>query len=133
MRHISRFAYFLFALVLFTHCTGNRPDAKPLEQIVADINAKCPQMIDSETRIDGIEIKANNVLAYKYTLINLSAANVDTSEFRKALWPGLLAIIRTNPELQELRNRQTVFEYNYLDKQKQFVYSFKILPRDYTP
>ncbi len=127
------FALFFFAGLCFTNCNGTASQEKSIEQVVADINAKCPQMIDSETRIDGIEIKTDNALAYKYTLVNIAAASVDTAEFRKALWPGLLSLIRTNAQMKELRDRKTVFEYDYSDKEGRFIYSFKIYPRDYTP
>jgi hypothetical protein len=122
-----------FIILIFTHCGPATPPERPLQEIAAEYNKKCPQMIDSETRLDGIEIRDNSVIVYKYTLVNLLAENVDTLEFRRALWPGILSIIKTNPAMQQLRERQTRFEYYYQDKQNHFIYSFKISPTDYKP
>lgn len=90
-------------------------------------------MVDSETRIDGIDVKEPATLVYKYTLINLPVENVDTSEFKKMLFPGLISMIRLSPDLKQLRENNTVFEYRYSDKSNKHIYTFKISSKDYNP
>ena len=120
-----------FICLMFTHCGPSAPPEKPLQEIADEYNKKCPQMIDSETRLDGIEIRDNSAIVYKYTLVNLLAENVDTVEFRRALWPGILSLIKTSPAMKQLRDRQTRFEYYYQDKQNRFIYNFKVTANDY--
>lgn len=88
-------------------------------------------MIDQETRMDGIEIKNGNTIVYKYTLINLFAAKVDTAKFNLALRPGIINTIKTNAELAELKRINSSFEYYYKDREDKFIYSFLITPKDY--
>lgn len=123
----------LFICLIFAHCGPSTPPEKSLQEIADEYNKKCPQMIDSETRLDGIGIRDNSVIIYRYTLVNLLVENVDTLEFRRALWPGLLSLIKTNPAMQQLRERQTRFEYYYQDKRNRFIYTIKIAPADYNP
>lgn len=132
---MNYFAILFYSLLFMALASCGSPAAeeKSLQQIAAEVNAKCPQMIDSETKFDGIEIKGNNTVVYKYTLVNLLLQNVDTAEFRRALWPGILSIIKVNADMKPLRDRHTYFEYYYQDKQNRFIYSFKISPADYIP
>lgn len=127
MKYIS----LLIFLLLFARCDNHTVNTKELEQIAAGFNQKGPRMIDSETKIESIEIKANNTILYKYTLVNLLVKNVDTTEFKKALKPGIISIIKVSPEMKKLRDQGTNFEYYYQDKNNQFIYNFKIFPADY--
>ena len=60
-------------------------------------------MIDSETKFEGIEFIETNKIIYKFTLINLSVQNVDTTQFKLALWPGILSTIKISSEMKKLR------------------------------
>lgn len=88
-------------------------------------------MLDSETRIDKVELKEPNTIVYKYTLVNLLAENMDTLKFYNAMWPGLLSYIRVSDEMKSLRNSGGSIEYCYSDKKNKEVYRFKITPKDY--
>jgi hypothetical protein len=122
----------VFVCLLFCSCANERSDGATIEEIAREFNKKCPQMIDSETKIDGIDIKEPNTIVYNYTLINLLKQKVDTAEFNKALRPGLISVIKLSPEMKKLRDNNTNFEYAYYDKSHAFIYRFKILPVDYT-
>ncbi len=117
--------------LLFCRCATESSGSATLEEIAREFNKKCPQMIDSETKIDGIEIKEPNTIVYNYTLVNLFKQKVDTAEFNKALRPGLISVIKLSPEMKKLRDNNTNFEYAYYDKSHTFIYLFKILPTDY--
>lgn len=121
----------LFFVLAFAQCANETDSTEELQGIVTEFNKKCPQMIDSETRIDALEFKEPNTLTYKYSLINLNAMNVDTHQFYLAMWPGLLSTIKISPEMKKLRDNNATIEYYYQDKSKKFIYLFKILPKDY--
>lgn len=129
---LYRLPFFLL-IFLFTACDINSDNEVNLAKIANEFNKKCPQMIDSETRIDRIDITEPNTIIYKYTLINLPAKNVDTIEFKKALFPGIISIIKLSPEMKPLRENATNFEYQYSDKSNIPIYTFKIFPKDYNP
>jgi hypothetical protein len=128
---ISIWLLVAFVCLLFCRCATESSGGATLEEIAREFNKKCPQMIDSETKIDGIEIKEPNTIVYNYTLINLLKQNVDTTEFNRALRPGLISVIKLSPEMKKLRDNNANFEYAYYDKSHTFIYLFKILPADY--
>ena len=118
---------------VLVHCGQPKPEIvsnKALE-VVEKFNKKCPMMIDSETRIDGIEVKKPNTILYKYTLMHVSVENVDTALFEAALRPGIVNTLKTNPDLKEMRDLKANFEYYYKDRENKFIYSFLITPDDY--
>ena len=122
--------FILFFSIVFVQCnTSQKIDNKAIK-LVNKFNKKCPMMIDSETRMDGIDVK-NNSIVYKFTLINLKLENVDTSTFNKNLRPGIINSIKENKDLDELKRINSVFEYYYKDLENKFIYSFKINPEDY--
>lgn len=127
-----RFFYIGVLFTLFSGCSD--PVAKNMEnlsEVAKAINEKCPQMLDSETRLDGIEVKDPNTLVYRYTLVNLLAANLDTVQFYRAMWPGLISNIKISPEMKKLRENNTIIEYYYQDKTNKPVYTFRMGPSDY--
>lgn len=125
------FIYF-FVMFCFYSCGNSvEKNMQNLSEIAKEINEKCPQMLDSETRLDGIEVKEPNTLVYRYTLINMRAKNIDTTQFYRAMWPGLISNIKVSLEMKKLRENQTHIEYFYQDKTNKEVYTFKIKPEDY--
>ena len=88
-------------------------------------------MLDSETRIDGVQLLGENTLQYNYTLVNLLSQNVDTAQFRRALWPGILGMIRVSSDMQKLRDQNATIQYHYRDKQGGPIYTFVIRPEHY--
>lgn len=123
----------LFVLMLFllNSCGNERPFGERLEETVVSINAKCPKMLDSETRIDRVLLRRPDTLVYCYSLVNVLRQNVDTHQFYLALWPGLLSTIKVSAEMKELRENQTVVQYAYNDKLNNPIYLFTIKPKDY--
>lgn len=121
----------VFAVCLFYSCSQEKPFNERLYNTVTTINEKCPKMLDSETRIDGVEYKEPNTLLYKYTLVNVLKQNVDTHQFYLALWPGLLSTIKVSAEMKELRENNTLVQYAYNDKLNNPIYTFTIKPENY--
>jgi hypothetical protein len=118
--------------IFFVSCTNSEEEnLKELQKIATQINEKCPQVLDSETRIEGIAVKEPNTLVYRYTLLNLKAENMDTAQFYRIMWPGIMSNIKVSPEMKKLRKNNVNIEYFYQDKDKKAVYTFKIGPKDY--
>ncbi|MBL7931434.1 MAG: hypothetical protein JNL60_06015 [Bacteroidia bacterium] len=88
-------------------------------------------MIDSETRIDAVELRGEDTLVYQFTLVNFSGKNIDTAQFYRAMWPGIISNIRISPEMKGLREAGAKFMYVYKDKESKLIYSFRILPHNY--
>jgi hypothetical protein len=129
---IGRFFISLFLLVCFVRCVDSaEKNMEDLSKVAREINDKCPKMLDSETRLDGIEVKEPNTLVYKYTLISLSVQNIDTVQFYRALWPGIISNIKVSPEMKRLKQNNTNIEYYYQDKTNKPIYTFRIGPLDY--
>lgn len=134
MRTFLSSCFILCLVLFFSSCgLGEEKDKFSLAEIASEFNENCPRMVDQETRIDGIEILQPNTIVYKYTLINLPIANVDTTVFRNAMRPGLISMIKLSPEMKELRDAGIVFHYLYNDKGNHHIYTFKIGPDDYKP
>jgi hypothetical protein len=120
---------FMLAVVL-SGC-DQKANNDELADTVHEINQKCPVMVDSETRIDGLEVLGENTLRYNYSLVNVQRVNVDTSQFRRAMWPGILGMIRVSSDMQKLRDQNTTIEYSYKDRNGNHIYTFVVRPQDY--
>lgn len=127
---ISALIVLLF-LILTPSCEFIQSGEKGIQEEIAAINSECPKMIDSETRLERVELLQTQRIAYYFSLVNVYRQNVDTQLFRRNLWPGLLSAVRTSPELENLRENEMKFEYVYLDKAKQLIYTFSIKPEHY--
>ncbi|MCU0360470.1 MAG: hypothetical protein MUF75_07090 [Bacteroidia bacterium] len=117
--------------LLFVACDNQAGDDAYIEEDVAAINKSCPKLLDEETQLEKVVFVKPSLIIYNYLLVNLSLANVDTAQFRMALWPGILSGIRVDEGLSDLRERKMNFEYRYYDKNKKLIYTFKIGPGDY--
>jgi hypothetical protein len=106
-----------------------------LEQQLKDgalvVNRTCPQMVDSETRLDSTNVVKEKTFSYYYTLVNRSKKDIDEVSFRQLLTPNLIQNIRTNEQLRFMRINQVTMVYNYLDKNGVKVLDIQITPYDY--
>ncbi len=93
MKNLLLSALLLLSLC-FARCSEPKAaDSKALE-VITLFNKKCPMMVDSETRIDAIEVKNTNTIIYKYTLVNINVEGVDTAAFNAALRPGIINTLK---------------------------------------
>ena len=127
-----RLLFYIPLFLIFNGClSSEESNRKALLETAAEINAKCPKMLDSETRLDGIEVKEPNTLVYRYTLMHVVSQNVDTVEFYKLLWPGIISNIKLSVEMKKLREAKTTIAYFYQDKNNVPIYTFRIEPEAY--
>ena len=121
----------LLATVLFS-CSDDELDyLTELHQIAQKVNSKCPQLLDSETRLDGIQIIEPNTIVYKHTLVHAQVQDVDTHFFKKELWPGLLSDIKVSRDRQKLREHKSSVFFYYADKNNLPICTIKIEAKDY--
>jgi hypothetical protein len=120
------------ALSLALGACSNEPTyEEELQQIAIEVNAKCPQMIDSETRLDGIEIKGDNTIEYKYTLVNMVVSGPEAEQLGRALWPGIVSNTKVSADMKKLRDHNTTLIYSYNNKLNKPACSLTITPKDY--
>lgn len=120
-----------FLIVVLLSCSSEVNYLTELRGIADQINRKCPQMLDSETRLDGIEVGAPNTIIYKYTLVNIKSEDVDTVAFNRAMWPGLVSNIKVSQDMKKLRDNNTIVYYAYRDKSNKPICTLLIQPKDY--
>ncbi|WP_317898751.1 hypothetical protein [Aurantibacillus circumpalustris] len=124
--------FYIGCTFIFTACLNKEEsNRRDLAKTATEINEKCPKMLDSETRLDGIEVKEPNTLVYRYTLMNVLSQNVDTVRFYRMLWPGIISNVKLSAEMKKLREANTVIEYFYQDKNSIPIYTFHINPEAY--
>ncbi len=85
-------------------------------------------MVDKETRLDNAVALPNNILQYNYSLINYDKSQVNEAILRKAITPGLVNNVRTNPALKLYRENKTTLAYNYRDKNGNFILLISVTP-----
>jgi len=111
----------------------NKPPSfdKILVEVVNEINKVCPMIVDSDTQLDNAISKPPNILQYNYTLINYEKEDLDVLELEKNLEPIIVNGIRTNPDMQFLRDKNVVFDYFYKDKNGVFLLKVSVPPEKY--
>ena len=102
-----------------------------LNHLASEMNKNCPMMVDSQTRMDNTMAGSDKSIIYNYTLINYAKDQVDLKFFNNKLRPKILNNIKTNPQMNYLKNRDVTFVYNYNDKNGIFIISLKITPKEY--
>jgi hydrogenase maturation factor HypF (carbamoyltransferase family) len=102
-----------------------------LMNIASEINKTCPIMVDSETRLDNTVSLPDKILQYNYTIINVVKDSVNLSNVRSLLEPNIIKSVRNNPQMKTLKDYKTTFNYNYKDKNGQFLLLISITPDRY--
>ena len=102
-----------------------------LSGISDELNKNCPVMIDSETQLDNTETLPGKVFQYNYSLVNISRGEADTAAMRSVLAPAILDAVKTSPELQLHRSLKTTMNYNYKDKNGNFLLLISVTPEMY--
>lgn len=87
--------------------------------------------IDEYTRLDNVVALPNKTLQYNFTLVDLYKADVNLDTVKKYVFPKVLENIQTNPEMKNMRDNKTTFNYFYRDKTKKFVCKYIVTPEMY--
>ena len=128
---VNKIVLVLSVLLVLSSCSALEDQGlSTIEEQVKNINAKCPATIDSDTRLDKVELAEGPSLSYYYTLTKVRALN-DTVAFKEALWPGLLAGVRTNSAMQALKEAQYKIVHVYRSVENKYLCLVVIGPGDY--
>lgn len=122
---------FSFLTLLFVSCLNQENETAELHELVQEINKKCPATIDSETRLDRIDVVNGDMLRYNFSLVNLLVTNTDTARLRKELWPGIVANIKVSASIKKLRDQGLAFQYYYKDKEGNSLLVLNVTKEDY--
>ena len=128
---------FSLMLLLQAACTGNPNPVESLPWIPKDLastaeqmNSKCPEMVDPESRLDSV-ILLQETLSFYYTLPSKDKTGVGANAFRAFLMPGIIDNIRTNPRMEMFRDSSITMTFNYRDRSGELITEFSVEPELY--
>jgi hypothetical protein len=110
---------------------GGQTVEEQLVSAAAEINKKCPYMLDDETRADSLASGPGKSITYYYTLVKRSASQLDIPRLQEQLRPAVVQNVQTNPTMEPLRNLQVKFLYKYADKNGSPAFDLSVVPPDY--
>ncbi len=94
------------------------------------MNQSLPMMVDEDTRWDSSFAGPGKMLSYKYTLVNYSANQIDSTQFAQNIRTPLTNTICTNPATQIFPENGVLLNFNYYDNALNFIATVKIAPHD---
>lgn len=104
---------------------------KTLMVTASELNKSCPIMIDKATRLDNAIALPNNVFQYNYTLVDISKDSVNIDELRAYLEPNITNFVKTNPDMQTMRDNKVQVNYYYKDKSGVYLFIISVKPEQY--
>jgi DNA-directed RNA polymerase subunit RPC12/RpoP len=90
-----------------------------------DLNLNLPLMIDSETRLD-VTLAVGTQMHCKYTLVNTTSKDVDSTEIRKMLEANIIKTQRADRGAVILLKAGVEYYYHYSDKNGVLIVSIPI-------
>ncbi|MBN2597392.1 MAG: hypothetical protein JXR82_11465 [Marinifilaceae bacterium] len=104
---------------------------KALIETASELNESCPIMIDNATRLDNAIALPDNVFQYNYTLIGMSKDSVNIEELKSYLEPTITNYVKTNPDMQSMRDNKVQMKYYYKDKSGVYLFTISVKPEQY--
>ncbi len=123
-------AVLLIVTVFALQSCGSDMKSK-LEKVAKDINTKLPMELGNGIKWTKAEVVSEKTFRYVYTLENISAADIDTTQLKKQQTPAMLEAIKTQPSLKEFRDNDVTMQYDYNDKTGKYAYQIIITPEMY--
>jgi hypothetical protein len=125
-------------MILQTGCTGktspeetNSEKPRTLASATAFINDRCPEVVDSETRLDSVLLSQEDQLIYYYSLPNMDGSGINPSAFTAFLLTEIIDNVRTNPDLRMHRDSSITFVFNYRGRNGELITEFSVAPERY--
>ena len=97
-----------------------------LKLAAAQANAKSPQMIDKETRLDKVVVTNENTLSLMHTLVNYSSSEIDPSIVTRNQQDEMIAKNCADEELRLLYKFGAVMVYVYAGRDQKEIGRFAI-------
>jgi len=110
---------------------GSKTLDAELMKIANEMNKNCPFMVDQATRLDSTLASENKTISYFYTLVSMTAEQVNSDQLIEYLSPRIISNIQTNPDMKYLRDKSVSFVYHYRDSEGKSLFIIEVLPEDY--
>lgn len=102
---------------------------KDLRALSGEVNKGCPMQLDAYTTLSTTVILPPRTLRYVYSLD--LPEDEEVAEIRSKLMPVVMQQVRTNPDMQQLRDWEVVFSYQYKAPDGTHLFDFEVTPEDY--
>jgi len=123
---VSVGVYFLLQQFVFKAPSIDRV----LVEMVNEMNKVCPMMVDSLTRLDNTITFSPKTLQYNYT-VGFTKEDVDISIAKSEMESTLINHVRTNPDMQHLRDKDITIKYYYKDYEGNYLFTITVTPKQY--
>jgi hypothetical protein len=101
-----------------------------LNDVAAEINRSVPTMIDKETELLPAEA-AQAMLIYNYRLVGYSVAQLNPDKFAAGVKAKVTQTACSRPETRdEFLKEGVTLRYSYYDKDKKFIATVDVTPKD---
>jgi len=104
---------------------------KALMHSASEINKSCPIMVDAVTRLDNAIAMPSNSFQYNYTIMSMEKMAVDTLQIKSKLEPQILRLLKTNPQMKDMRDGKVTMIYYYKDKNGDYLFQIAVTHQQY--
>ncbi len=87
-----------------------------LVSATAYLNGRCPEMVDSDTRLDSVFLSQEGHLSFFYTLPGRESTSISSTAFYAYMMPEIIDNVRTNRDLKMHRDSSLTMVFNYNDR-----------------
>lgn len=101
-----------------------------LNQAAKEINAKCPQQVDDDTRLDKAVSGPGLKFAYFYTLSKYSSNDISQESFDRDVAPLIKKNALTGDGTRTMLKNKIFIEYHYSGNDGKKISSIKLKPTD---
>lgn len=101
-------------------------DAK-LREAANTLNQRLPMQVDAETRLDS-SVAADRQFIYKYTLVNITADMLSSSELKAAMEETVINRVCTEQGMQVFVKQGVTVSYAYADKNGKEIAVLSVAP-----
>ncbi len=131
---LSVIAAVIGAVIGFTavqRCSNRAPSIdQALVATASQLNKTLPMMVDKETRLDNTMAAPDKTIVYRYTLINMSAADIPKDKLISGVRPQVVTTYKTSDSMKDFRNNGITMQYHYSDKNGVAIAEFSVGPKD---
>lgn len=103
---------------------------KTIVQISKELNARLPMQLNEQTRID-TTLPGFNKLTYVYTILGVSAGEIDENAFTAPLRSSIINSYKTAPGMATLRANGVELDCLYLDESGKQIAEIVVSPKDF--
>ncbi|MHC5064098.1 MAG: hypothetical protein ACYTG5_08995 [Planctomycetota bacterium] len=104
---------------------------RSLNKAANDLNAQCPMMIDSETRLDRTIAGPGKKFTYLYTIMGEDLEPTDDPALWAEVRQGILNGLRSSPEMREMGDVGVSLVYQYKNEAGQHLGYVEFAPEEY--